>query len=96
VHRSARYWKDPDRFDPGRWAGGAAAAGLEGDTFFPFGRGPRTCVGAGFAMFCLRVMLAALLSRARVVIDPNTPYRQFFHCGVGEPKHIMGRFVPHQ
>ena len=96
VHRSARYWKDPDRFDPGRWAGGAAAAGLEGDTFFPFGRGPRACVGAGFAIFCLRVMLTALLSRSRVVIDPSTPYRQFFHCGVGEPKHIMGRFVPHQ
>ena len=34
--------------------------------------------------------------RGRVVIDPNAPYRQFFHCGVGEPKHIMGRFVPHQ
>jgi cytochrome P450 len=96
VHRSARYWKDPDRFDPARWAGGAAPAGLESDAFFPFGRGPRACVGAGFAMFCLRVMLAALLSRGRVVIDPNTPYRQFFHCGVGEPKHIMGRFVPHQ
>ncbi len=95
VHRSARYWKDPDRFDPGRWAGGAAAAGLESDAFFPFGRGPRACVGAGFAMFCLRVMLTELLSRGRVVIDPNTPYRQFFHCGVGEPKHIMGRFVPH-
>jgi cytochrome P450 len=96
VHRSAKYWKDPDRFDPSRWAPGAAAAGLESDTFFPFGRGPRACVGAGMAMFCLRVMLTTLLSRSRVVIDPKTPYRQFFHCGVGEPKHIMGRFVPHQ
>ena len=96
VHRSARYWTGPDRFEPSRWAGGAAAAGLESDTFFPFGRGPRACVGAGFAMFCLRVMLAELLSRGRVVIDPKTPYRQFFHCGVGEPKGIMGRFVPHQ
>jgi hypothetical protein len=94
VHRSARYWKGPDRFDPGRWADGAAAAGLESDTFFPFGRGPRACVGAGLAMFCLRVMLAALLSRSRVVIDPNMLYRQFFHCGVGEPKHIMGGWFP--
>jgi cytochrome P450 len=95
VQRSARYWKDPDRFDPGRWAGAAAAADLETDTFFPFCRGPRACVGAGFAMFCLRVMLVELLSRGRIVINPNTPYRQFFHCGVGEPKGIMGRFVPH-
>ncbi len=95
VQRSAKYWKDPDRFDPSRWAPGAAAS-LESDTFFPFGRGPRTCVGAGMAMFCLRVMLATLLSRSRVVIDPNTPYEQFFHCGVGEPKGIMGKFVPHQ
>jgi hypothetical protein len=47
-------------------------------------------------MFRLRVMPAALLSRTRVVIDPNTPYQQFFRCEVVEPKHIMGRFVPHQ
>ena len=47
VHRSARYWKDPDRFDPGRWAGGAAAAGLESDAFFPFGRGPRAASAPG-------------------------------------------------
>jgi hypothetical protein len=41
-------------------------------------------------MFRLRVLLAALLARARVVIDPKTPYLQFLHCEVGEPKHIMG------
>jgi hypothetical protein len=56
----------------------------------------RTQVAGRPTKFRLRVMLAAQLSRTRVVIDPNTPYQQFFHCEVGEPKHIMGRFVPHE
>ncbi len=93
IHRSARYWKDPDRFDPSRWEN--AAMPLDSDYFLPFGRGPRFCVGATLAMFCMKVMLTTLLARTRVEIDPAIRYRQFFHCGVAEPKGIQGRFVPH-
>jgi cytochrome P450 len=93
VQRSAKYWKEPDRFDPGRWQNEPAT--LDCDYYFPFGRGPRICVGATFAMFCMKVMLATLLSKARVDIDRRIPYQQFFHCGVAEPKGIKGRFILH-
>jgi cytochrome P450 len=97
VHRSSKYWNDPDRFDPGRWENESVNANcLESDYYFPFGRGPRLCIGAPLAMFCMKVVLASILSRAQVLIDPHVPYRQFFHCGVAEPKGIKGRFVPRQ
>jgi cytochrome P450 len=97
VHQSSKYWKDPDRFDPSRWENAAVDAhSLDSDYYLPFGRGPRICVGAPLTMFCMKVMLASILSRVQVRIDPNIPYRQFFHCGVAEPKGIKGIFVPHQ
>jgi cytochrome P450 len=97
VHRSAKYWNDPDNFDPSRWENAAVDAhSLDSDYYLPFGRGPRICVGAPLTMFCMKVMLASILSRVQVRIDPNIPYRQFFHCGVAEPKGIKGIFVLHQ
>jgi cytochrome P450 len=90
---SPSFWDKPDKFDPSRWQNKSLP--LDSDYFFPFGRGPRVCVGATFAMYCMKVMLASILSRARVEIDPRIPYRQFFHCGVAEPKGIKGKFVPH-
>ncbi|HTU93825.1 MAG TPA: cytochrome P450 [Gemmataceae bacterium] len=95
VHRSPKYWKEPDRFDPSRWENGTAdAPSLDSDYYFPFGRGPRICIGASLAMFCMKAVLATILSKVQVRIDAHVPYRQFFHCGVAEPKGIEGSFVP--
>jgi cytochrome P450 len=97
VHRSARYWNDPDRFDPSRFAGDVPEAkALDTDRYLPFGRGPRICVGAPLAMFCMKMMLAGIWSKAKVEIDPKIVYKQFFHCGVTEPKDIMGSFAAHR
>jgi cytochrome P450 len=97
IHRSPRYWNDPNRFDPSRWESGPVdTTSFDSDYYFPFGRGPRTCIGAGLAMFCMKLMLATILSKVQVSIDSRIPYRQFFHCGVAEPKGIKGRFVPLQ
>jgi cytochrome P450 len=97
VHRSSKYWKDPDHFDPSRWEEETIDAKyFDSDHYFPFGRGPRACVGAPLAMFCMKVMLASILSKVNVSVDLHLPYRQFNHCGVAEPKGIKGRFVPHQ
>ena len=42
LQRSADHWKNPQKFDPDRWAdGGVAANPIGSDYFFPFGRGPR-------------------------------------------------------
>ena len=50
VHRHARLWRAPDRFDPARFAGSRPPR----ESYFPFGAGERLCIGAGLSM---RVLL---------------------------------------
>ncbi|HUF35027.1 MAG TPA: cytochrome P450 [Gemmatimonadales bacterium] len=48
TQRDPRWWPDPERFDPGRWSE-KAARGRPPYAAFPFGAGPRTCIGARMA-----------------------------------------------
>ena len=94
VQRSPSHWKDPDTFNPGRWTSEVIAANPIGsDYFFPFGRGPRMCAGAEMAMFCMRIILASVLSKAAVKTSGS--FRPVLHCGVVETPDLMGRMMPH-
>lgn len=94
AQRSADHWKNAETFDPDRWAnGGVEANPIGSDYFFPFGRGPRMCLGAEFAMFCMRIILASILSKAAV--KTSGPFRGVYHCGVVEAKELKARLVPH-
>jgi cytochrome P450 len=93
LHRSADHWEKPHEFNPDRWANGATESDpLGSDWFFPFGRGPRTCIGMNFAMFSIRLTLATLLSRLRIRIDPNQPYTQNYFFAVMMPKGLKAEF----
>ncbi|MDX6420835.1 MAG: cyclooctat-9-en-7-ol 5-monooxygenase [Trebonia sp.] len=48
LNRDARLHRDPDRFDPDRWATDYSKSDMRA-TFFPFGQGIRNCIGEGFA-----------------------------------------------
>lgn len=70
THRDARWFPDPDRFDPTRWT-------QEADpprprfAYFPFGGGPRTCVGEQFAWMEGVLLLATLGQTWRMRLDPD-------------------------
>lgn len=66
VHRDPRWFTDPDRFAPDRWADGLADR-LPKYAYFPFGGGPRLCIGAPFAMLELVLTTAVLAQRFRFV-----------------------------
>lgn len=96
LHRSAEHYPDPERFDPDRWAEGtelAQATPLGSNYFFPFGRGPRTCVGLPFALFSMKLTLALVAAQVRVDLDRNLPYRQSFFFGVMMPRGLTARFM---
>jgi cytochrome P450 len=64
IHRDERFYDDPERFDPDRWLRGIEARNPR-YAYFPFGAGPRACIGAGFAMLEMAAVLATLLRAYR-------------------------------
>jgi cytochrome P450 len=62
LHRHKRYWQNPDLFDPDRFMGGREKDITDG-AYIPFGLGPHTCVGAGFAQVEATLIIAELARR---------------------------------
>jgi cytochrome P450 len=67
VHRDPRWFIQPDEFRPDRWAGGLADR-LPDFAYFPFGGGPRSCIGAGFARLEMILLLATMVCRHRLTL----------------------------
>jgi cytochrome P450 len=62
THRHPAYWDEPDQFRPGRFLPGRAA-GRPKFAYFPFGGGPRVCIGNTLALTLGALVLAALAQR---------------------------------
>ena len=74
LHRHAKLWDEPDAFDHRRFAP-EARLGRHRFQYIPFGGGPRTCVGARFAMAEALTILAAWLARYRFAPVPGREVR---------------------
>ena len=70
VHRDPRFFDNPEAFDPDRWEDGFAEQ-LPRYAYFPFGGGPRVCIGAGFAMMEGVLLLATIGRRFRLAPLPG-------------------------
>jgi cytochrome P450 len=70
IHRDARFYPDPERFDPQRWTPEARAARPK-FAYFPFGGGNRVCIGEGFAWMEGVLILAALAQQWRMRLVPG-------------------------
>ena len=71
VHRHRRLWDEPNAFLPARFHPGNREK-VDRFQYIPFGAGPRTCIGASFAMQEAMIALAVLLSRYRFDTLPET------------------------
>jgi cytochrome P450 len=70
MHRDPRHFPDPERFDPERWRPAAREARPK-FSYFPFGGGPRVCIGEGFAWMEGILLLATLARRWRLLLAPG-------------------------
>jgi cytochrome P450 len=69
TQRDARFFPDPEKFDPERWSAESLRRNaLPRFAYFPFGGGPRVCVGAGFAMMEAILLLATMAQRYRMTL----------------------------
>jgi len=71
LHRHRQLWDEPDRFDPGRFLPDATPP--DRFAYLPFGAGPRSCVGAQFALTEAVLVLARLVQAFRIELAAGPP-----------------------
>lgn len=95
MHRQARFFAEPERFDPARWTP-EFEANLPKFAYMPFGGGPRVCIGNSFAMMEAQLLLATIAERwnldlipgqsfaaaALITLGPKTPIQMRAHLRV--------------
>ena len=72
VHRDPRFFPEPEKFDPDR-LNTRACQDLPRFAYFPFGGGPRQCIGASFATSEAVLILATVARRYQLTSVRSTP-----------------------
>lgn len=72
MHHNPKYFPDPDRFDPERWTSEARETRPK-FSYYPFGGGPRLCIGESFAWMEGALVLATIAQRWRLRLVAGHP-----------------------
>jgi len=70
THRDARYFDEPEAYRPERWLDGLESR-LPSGAYYPFGDGPRRCIGQGFAMLEAALVSACVAQRFQFRLLPG-------------------------
>jgi cytochrome P450 len=74
MHRNPKYFPEPEKFDPDRWVPGFAQK-LPRFAYFPFGGGPRQCIGAAFATMEATLLLVTIAQHFRLALVSQEPVK---------------------
>lgn len=85
AHRSPTNWIEPDVFNPDRFATDETRARF---VFYPFGGGPRRCIGSSLAMVELVTGLAYLMQNFTWDLLPESKIRMIVHNSL-QPAHTI-------
>lgn len=85
------HWENPFDFDPDRFLKPRSHA----YSYIPFSAGPRNCVGRKFSLLETSIILAQLVQKFDIVVDPDEKVQMFFKTTV-TPHGLHARFVPRE
>ncbi len=70
MHHSPKYFDEPETFQPERWLGDLEKE-LPRGVYFPFGDGPRVCIGKGFALMEAVLILTTVAQKYEINLVPE-------------------------
>nr|AZR39451.1 cytochrome P450 [Agasicles hygrophila] len=71
VHRDPQYWLNPEKFDPERFTEENMRDIVPG-TYFPFGDGPRVCIGEKIGQISVKLCVARIIERYQIELRDDT------------------------
>ena len=89
IHRHLELWEQPDAFLPERFSEGGRKFSSH---YFPFGAGPRKCIGNNFAMFEMIIAVSQLVSKYKII--PEFETIDITPLITLKPKNAFLRFEP--
>lgn len=81
FHRNSKYWQNPNEFVPERFE-----STLPPFHYFPFGAGPRQCIGMSFTLICAKVMLITILAQYSLELEIGTTFDTQYFSGTIAPQ----------
>lgn len=88
THRDPRWFTDPERFDPERFLSPRLEQ-IPPEAYFPFGMGPRVCIGQSFAMTEMILIVSTILQRCNITLaNPGQDPGMFVHLAL-RPKDTL-------
>ena len=95
LHRNENYWDKPHDFDPTRFAS-QDEKGKDAikSCFIPFGKGPRICVGAGFAKQEAIIVLQDIIKNFKIEIDPHHKVEPVSRMTTRPKDGVYLKFIP--
>ena len=71
VHRNSKFWKDAEKFNPERF--NSISKKELSDWYYPFGTGPRMCVGSNLAMYEMMVVIVEVVKKYHICLLYTSP-----------------------
>jgi Cytochrome P450 len=95
MHRYPEFWDSPEDFDPNRFGSGRSA-GRPHYAYFPFGGGPRVCIGKGFALMEMQLILAMVARHYTLHLVPEQQLKPEPGITLRPPQPVLFTLQPQE